>query len=60
MTEPAQSPVQAELDDMGSIILSTCDGCCTIQLLCNILSPPYFPLQPPAYEPLSWLDQGYS
>jgi hypothetical protein len=44
---------------MDSIVLSTCDACCTIQLLYLMLSPPRFPLQQLAYEPLFLLDQGY-
>jgi len=47
------------MDAMDSIVLSTCDACCTIQLLCHTLSPPHFPHQVPAYERLSLLDQGY-
>ena len=59
MIEPVESRVLTEKDTMDSIVLSTCDACCTIQLLCHTLSPPYFPLQHPAYEPSSLLDQGY-
>jgi len=44
---------------MDSIVLSTCDVCCTIQLLWHMLSPPCAPLQLPASEPSSSLDQGY-
>jgi len=59
MTEPAESHVWTEMDAMDSIVLSTCDTCCTIQSLCHMLSPPDFPVQLPGYEPLSLLDQGY-
>jgi len=56
---PAENPVWTELDAMDSIVLSTCDACCTIQLHCQMLSTTHFPLKLPAYAPLSWLDQGY-
>jgi len=59
MIEPVESRVLTEMDAMDSIVLSTCDACCIIQLLCHMLSPPHFPLQLPAYEPSSLLDQGY-
>jgi len=60
MIEPVESRVPTEMDAMDSIVLSTCDACCTIQLLCHMLPPPpHFPLQLPAYEPLSLLDKGY-
>jgi hypothetical protein len=60
MTEPAESGVWTEMDSMDFIVLSTCDASsCTIQLLCHMLSPQHFPLQLPACEYLSWLDQGY-
>jgi len=59
MIEPVESSVLTEMDAMDSIILSTCDGCCTIQLLCHMLSPQHFPLQLSAYEPLSLLDRQY-
>ena len=59
MIELAESRVRTEMDAMDSILLSTFDACCTIQLLCHSLSPPHFPLQLPVYEPLSWLHQGY-
>jgi len=59
MIEPVESRVLTEKDAMDSIVLSTCDDCCTIQLLCYMLSPPHFPLQQSAYEPSSLLDQGY-
>ena len=58
-TEPAVSRVRTKMDAMDSNVLSTCDACCTIQLLCHMLSPSHFPLQLPAYEPSSLLDQGY-
>jgi len=57
--ELAESRVRTDIDLMDSIVLSTCDACCTIQLLCHTLCPPHFPLQLPAHESLSWLDQGY-
>jgi len=59
MIEPVESCVLTEKDAMDSIVLSTCDACCTIQLLCHMHSPPRSPLQLPAYEPSSLLDQGY-
>jgi len=59
MIEPVESRTLTEKDAMDSIVLSTCDACCTIQLLCHMLSPLRFPLQLPAYEPSSLLDQGY-
>jgi len=59
MIEPVESRVQTEMDAMDSIVLNTCDACCTIQLLCHMLCPLHFPLQLPAYEPSSLLDQGY-
>jgi len=59
MIEPVESCVLSEKDAMDSIVLSTCDACCTIQLLCHMLSAPHFPLQLSAYEPSSLLDQGY-
>ena len=59
MIAPVESRVLTEKDSMDSIVLSTCDACCTIQLLCHMLSPQRFPLQLPAYEPSSLLDQGY-
>ena len=58
-TEPAECCVWTKMDAMDSIVLSTCDACCTIQLLCHMLFPPHFPLQLSAYEPFSLLDQGY-
>jgi hypothetical protein len=59
MIEPVESYVLTEKDAMDSIVLSTCDACCTIQSLCHMLSPPRFPLQLPTYELSSLLDQGY-
>jgi len=59
MIEPAESHVLTEMDAIDSIVLSTCDACCTIQLLCHMQSPPHVLLQLPAYEPSSLLDQGY-
>ena len=59
MIELVESRVLTEKDAMDSIVVSTCDSCCTIWLLCHMLSPPHFPLQLPAYEPTSLLDQGY-
>ena len=59
MIELVESRVLTEKDAMDSIVLSTCFACCTIQLLCHMLSPRCFPLQLPAYEPSSLLDQGY-
>jgi len=59
MIAPVESRVLTERDAMDSIVLSTCDACCTIQLLCHMLSPQHFPLHLPAYEPSSLLDQGY-
>jgi len=40
--QPAESGVWTELDAIDSIVWSTFDTCCTIQLL-SILSPPHFP-----------------
>ena len=59
MIEPVESHVLTEMDATDSIVLSTCDACCTIQLLCHMLSPTHFPLKLPAYEPWSLLDQRY-
>jgi len=59
MIEPVESRVLTEIDAMDSIVPITCDACCTIQVLCHMLSLPCFPLQLPAYEPSSLLDQGY-
>jgi len=59
MIEPVESHVLTEKNAMDSIVLNTCDACCTIQLLCHMLSPLHFAIQLPAYEPSSLLDQGY-
>jgi len=59
MIEPVESRLLTEKDAMDSIVLSTCDACCTIQLLCRMLSLTHYPLQLPAYVPSSLLDQGY-
>ena len=59
MIVPVERCVRTEKDAMNSIVLSTCNACCTIQLLCHLLSPTRFPLQLPAYEPSSLLDKGY-
>ena len=59
MINLVESRVLTEIDVMDFIVLSTCDVCCTIQLLCHLLSPLHFPLQLPAYKPCSLLDQGY-
>ena len=57
MIEPIRRRVLTEMDAIHSIVLSTCDAYCTIQLLCHLLSHPDFPLQLPAYEPSSLLNQ---
>jgi len=59
MIAPVESGVLIEMDAMDSIVLSTCDACCTNQLLCHVLSPLHFSLQLPAYEPSSLLHQRY-
>jgi len=59
MIVPVESRVLTEKDAMDSIVLSTCDACCTIQWLCHMLSPLRCPLQLPAYQASSLLDQGY-
>ena len=59
MIESVESRILAEKDAMDSIFLSTCDACCTIQLLCPMLSPPRCPLQLSAYDASSLLDQRY-
>jgi len=41
-TEPAESHVWTKLDAMDSIVLSTCDGCWIIKLLCHVHSLPAF------------------
>jgi len=48
-----------KLNAMDSIVLSTCNACCTILFLCKMVSPPDSPLQPLAYEPSSLFDQAY-
>jgi len=60
MIEPIESHVLTAKDAMDSIVLSACNTCCTIQLLCHMLSPPCIPLQLPAYDPLSMFNQGYN
>ena len=57
--EPVESWVLTEKEAIDSIVLSSCDAWCTIQSLCHMLSPPHSPLQLPAYEPSSLLDQQY-
>ena len=42
MIEPVESCVLTKMYAMDSIVLSTCDACCTIQLLCHMLSPRIF------------------
>jgi len=59
MIEPVESRVMTENDAMDSIVLSTCNACCTIQVLCHTLSPLHYPLPLPVYESSSLLDQGY-
>jgi hypothetical protein len=59
MIEPVESRVWSKKDAMDSIVMSTCDDCYTIQLLCHILSPLRVPLTLPAYAPWTVLDQGY-
>jgi len=59
MIELVESHVLTEMDAIDSIVLSTCDACCTIQLLCHILSHLQFPLQLPASEPMSLFNQRY-
>jgi hypothetical protein len=51
--------VLTTINSMDFILLSTYDSCCTIQLLCNMLFPSYFPLQLPGNEPFFSLDQWY-
>jgi len=48
--ESAESRVWTNKDGMDSIVLSTFDASCTMQLLCHMLPPPHCPLQLPAYE----------
>ena len=59
MIEPVQSDVLTEQDAMDSIVLSTCTACRTIRSICQVVSRQRFPLQLPAYESSSLLDQGY-
>jgi len=59
MIKPGESRALTEMDAMDSIVLSTCNACCTIQLLCRMLSPLHAPLQLPACKHLSLLAQGY-
>jgi len=59
MIEPVESRVLTAKDAMDYIVLSTCDACGTIQLLCHMLSPLCSPLELPAHEPSSLLDLGY-
>jgi len=59
MIETVECSVLTGMDATDSIVLSTCDACGTIQMLYHMLSTPPFPLQLPAYEPSSLLDQGY-
>jgi len=40
-----ESRVLTEMYTIDSIVLSNCDACCTIQLLCHILSLPHIVLQ---------------
>jgi len=40
--EPTDSRVQIDMDAMNSIVLSSFDACCTIQLLCHTISPLHF------------------
>jgi len=42
MIELVESRVLTAKDAMDTIVLSPCDACCTIQLLCHMLSPPTF------------------
>jgi hypothetical protein len=39
INEPVESRMLTEKDAMDSIVLITCDACCTIQLLCHTLPP---------------------
>jgi len=59
MIEPVECRVLTEMNAMVSIVLGTYDACCTIQLLCHVLSSLHFELKILAYEPSSLLDQGY-
>jgi len=57
MIQPVASCVLTDMDSIDAFVLSTCDACCTIQLLCHMLSPMDFWLQLPAS--LSLLHKGY-
>jgi hypothetical protein len=59
MIESVESHVLTEKNAMDSIVLSTCDACCTILLLCHTLAPPHYQLRLHTYEPFSLWDQGY-
>ena len=59
MIESDESRVLTKMDSMDSIILSTCNACCIIQLLCHMLATSHFPLQLPTHESLTVMDQGY-
>jgi hypothetical protein len=59
MTKPDESSLWTKMDAMDSIVLSTYDACCTIQLLCHIPSHLPFAPQWPRYAPFTFLDQGY-
>jgi hypothetical protein len=58
MIEPIESRVLTGKDALDTIVLSSCDACCTIQFLFPMLSLPHYPLQLPANEPSSLLNQG--
>jgi len=49
----------ATMNAMDFIVLSTCNACSSIQLLCHMLSLPHIPLQIPPYESASMLNQGH-
>jgi len=57
--EPVESHIWTRLDAMDSIALSTCNACCTIQLLCHSHSLQYCPLQRLRYELECSFNQGY-
>jgi len=59
MTTPVASRVLTVMGAMDNIVLSTCDACCTIQLLCHMRSASHCRLQLLGCEPSSLLDQGY-
>ena len=59
MIELVDSHALTEMNAMDSIVLSTFNSCCTIQLLCHMVSTPHILLQLPAYEPLPLLDHEY-